>query len=117
MTQSTIQFPAGRAAQPPAGVLLQMHSRPATAERSLRCVSSGYLGDGCSCPATIPTRVVAAAWERQRSRGDAPQEGLFRFAWQGEMWLAFGQSGEIRGVYCPVHLLEREERLGLGAVA
>lgn len=86
-------------------------------ERSLRCVRSGYLADGCSCPATIPARVVAATWERQRARDEAPEEGLFRFAWQGELWLAFAQAGEIRGVYCPVHLAEREARSGLAPAA
>ena len=56
-------------------------------------------------------RVVATAWARQRMRGEAPEEGLFRFAWQGELWLAFAQAGGFRGVYCPVHLAEREARL------
>jgi len=87
----------------PAGVLIQMPSRAGlradAAEGSLRCVSSGYMADGCSCLSTIPMRVVATAWARQRMRGEAPEEGLFRFAWQGELWLAFAQAGGFRGVY------------------
>jgi hypothetical protein len=99
------------------GVVLQMRPLPPAhieaGERCLRCVSSGYLSGGCSCPSTIPARVVATAWQRQRARGEAPEEGMFRFAWQGELWLAFAQDGEIRGVYCPVHLAERDARDGM----
>jgi hypothetical protein len=79
-------------------------------EDALRCVSSGYLAGGCSCPSTIPSRVVAAAWARQQARGETGQDGMFRFGWQGELWLAFGTAGRVRGVYCPTHMAEREAR-------
>jgi hypothetical protein len=92
------------------GIVLQM--QPGL-ERSLRCASSGGVAGGCSCPATIPAHVVASAWERQRARGEAPEEGFFRFAWQGELWLAFVQTDGIRGVCCPAHLAAREARTGL----
>jgi hypothetical protein len=78
-------------------------------ERSLRCVSSGYLANGCSCSASIPYHVVTAAWTRALSRGQA--EGFFRVAWQEEVWLAYGLSdGNVRGVYCPDHSAERARR-------
>jgi hypothetical protein len=79
-------------------------------EDALRCVSSGYLAGGCSCPSMVPSRVVAAAWARQRARGETGPDGMFRFAWQGELWLAFGAAGIVRGVYCPTHLAQREAR-------
>jgi hypothetical protein len=76
----------------------------------LRCVSSGYLSDGCSCRAAIPAGVVTDAWaSRQRAgvRGDQ----FFHFTWRAEVWLAFGLSdGRIRGVYCPEHSAERDQR-------
>jgi hypothetical protein len=78
-------------------------------ERSLRCVSSGYLANGCSCGASIPYHVVTAAWTRALSRGQA--EGFFRVAWQEQVWLAYGVSdGNVRGVYCPDHSAERARR-------
>ena len=40
-------------------------------------------------------------------------EGFFHFAWRGDVWLAYGlASGRVRGVYCPAHRSEREQRLG-----
>ena len=78
-------------------------------ERSLRCVSSGYLANGCSCRQSIPYHVVTAAWTRALSRGQA--EGFFRLAWQEQVWLAYGLSdGNVRGVYCPDHSAERTRR-------
>jgi hypothetical protein len=78
-------------------------------ERSLRCVSSGYLATECSCSETIPYHVVTAAWARALSRGHA--EGFFRVAWQEAVWLAYGLSdGNVRGVYCPDHSAERSLR-------
>lgn len=75
----------------------------------LRCVSTGYLDDGRSCPAGIPREAVEAAWraELQGGRGG----GFFHLAWGGEVWLAYGVAdGSVRGVYCPVHRMERERR-------
>ena len=78
-------------------------------ERSLRCVSSGYLANRCSCSESIPYHVVTAAWTRALSRGQA--EGFFRVAWQEQVWLAYGLSdGNVRGVYCPDHSAERTRR-------
>jgi hypothetical protein len=79
------------------------------AERSLRCVSSGYLDNGCSCSASIPYHVVTAAWSRALSRGHA--EGFFSVAWEDQVWLAYGvYDGNVRGVYCPDHSAERARR-------
>jgi hypothetical protein len=76
----------------------------------LRCVSSGYFSDGCSCRATIPTGVVTDAWARQQRAGVRGDQ-FFHFTWRAEVWLAFGLSdGRIRGVYCPEHCSERDQR-------
>jgi hypothetical protein len=77
---------------------------------SIRCVSSGYLADGCSCRATIPTGVVTDAWASQQRAG-VRGDRLFHFTWRGELWLAYGvKNGRIRGVYCPTHTAERNGR-------
>lgn len=85
----------------------RMHNR---VEPPFRCVSSGYMSGGGSCPHVIPADVVRAAWEAELAR--RPGKGrLFQFAWRGHTWLAFGlDDGEIRGVYCPSHRAEREAR-------
>jgi hypothetical protein len=81
-------------------------------ELALRCVSSGYLSDGCSCRAHVPAAVASAAWRNELERGRLC-EGFFHFAWRGDVWLAYGlASGRVRGVYCPAHRSEREQRLG-----
>jgi hypothetical protein len=78
-------------------------------ELPLRCVSSGYLSNGCSCPRTIPAGVVIAAWARELEK--ASGERFFHFAWGGGEWLAYGlPDGLVRGVYCPDHSAERDER-------
>jgi hypothetical protein len=82
--------------------------------RPLRCVSSGYLSDGCSCEASIPASVVTAAWAQELKRAGARGDRFFRFAWHGGVWLAYGlQDGRVRGVYCPSHSAERDERSSL----
>jgi hypothetical protein len=86
--------------------------RAACPELPLRCVSSGYLADGCSCPATIPMAVATAAWQAELERSGKPRDRFFRFDWWDGVWLAYGLTdGRIRGVYCPEHSAEREQRL------
>jgi hypothetical protein len=76
----------------------------------LRCVSSGYLSGGCSCRATIPAGVVTDAWAHQQRAGVAGDK-FFHFTWRADVWLAFGlRDGRIRGVYCPEHRAERDQR-------
>jgi hypothetical protein len=78
-------------------------------ELRLRCVSSGYLTGGCSCGCTIPANAVLAAWRRELEK--AGGERFFHFAWGGGEWLAYGlEDGLVRGVYCPDHSAERDER-------
>jgi len=80
-------------------------------ERQLQCVSSGYLAGGCACRSTIPMDAVTAAWQGVLERGEASADGFFRFAWHDGVWLAFGlRDGRVRGVYCPAHSAERDER-------
>jgi hypothetical protein len=80
----------------------------------LRCVSSGYLGNGCSCEARIPAEVVHDAWARERT---GEEDRFFEFSCRGETWLAYGQAdGRVRGVYCPEHRAEREERATLDRI-
>jgi hypothetical protein len=90
----------------------------ARGQESLRCVSSGYMNDGCSCRSTVPAAVVDAAWEREVAHVGSREDRFFHFACEGEVWLAFGMaSGEIRGVYCPTHRAEREARARSGGAA
>jgi hypothetical protein len=85
-----------------------------TLDPPLRCVSSGYLSDGCSCRSSIPSSVVTAAWGVARERGGVRVDRFFHFAWRGEVWLAYGlQDGHVRGVYCPTHRAERDEHASL----
>jgi hypothetical protein len=78
-------------------------------ELRLRCVSSGYPTGGCSCRRTIPANAVLAAWRRELE--SAPGQRFFHFAWDGGEWLAYGlEDGLVRGVYCPDHSAERDER-------
>jgi hypothetical protein len=80
------------------------------ANRELRCTSSGYLSHGCRCQITIPEHVVASAWERERLFGNA-DDRFFHVVWRDQVWLAYGLGdGTVRGVYCPEHRAEREER-------
>jgi hypothetical protein len=80
-------------------------------DRLLRCVSSGYLSDGCSCQQTVPGSVAGAAWARQLERGPALEDQFFRFTWRGAEWLGYGlRNGGVRGVYCPEHNAQRSER-------
>jgi hypothetical protein len=89
---------------------------PIHRQRPLRCVSSGYLSDGCSCSERVPTAVAIDAWQRELERGrrhEDPHNGFFHFSWHDGVWLAYGlPGGQVRGVYCPVHRSEREQRLG-----
>ena len=93
---------------------MQLPEKGALSDRPhpLRCVSSGYLSDGCSCSSSVPVAVVIAAWRCELERGRL-SEGFFSFAWRGGVWLSYGlPDGQVRGIYCPSHRAEREERLG-----
>jgi len=81
-------------------------------DRLLRCVSSGYLEEGCSCNATVPWSVASAAWANELASNAEPAEDrFFRFVWRGGVWLAYGlRDGNVRGVYCPTHSARRAER-------
>jgi len=97
------------------GVVIEMNTlsrlRVEHEDRPLRCVSSGYMADGCSCPCVIPAGVVVGVWARELERSSSPSDRFFRFAWRGEEWLAFGLAdGRIRGLYCPTHRAERDAR-------
>jgi hypothetical protein len=94
-----------------AGVATGVHpgSARSRVELRLRCVSSGYLSGGCSCPRTIPAGAVIGAWKRELEK--APGDRFFHFSWGGGEWLAYGlEDGLVRGVYCPDHSAERDER-------
>jgi hypothetical protein len=84
--------------------------RSGSREPAMRCVSSGYLSRGSSCTVTIPGGVVTDAWASQKRAG-IHGDRFFHFTWQGEVWLAYGlKDGRIRGVYCPEHSAERDQR-------
>jgi hypothetical protein len=85
-------------------------TRKSPSDPPLRCVSSGYMADGCSCRATIPAGTVTDAWAREKRSG-AHGDRFFHFTWRGEVWAAYGlKNGLVRGVYCPEHTAERERR-------
>jgi hypothetical protein len=96
------------------GVLVPLHdmrTRGLPEDPPVRCVSSGYMSDGCSCPATIPSAAVKAAWARELDSSATAGDRFFHFAWDREVWLGFGLAdGEVRGVYCPAHRAAREGR-------
>jgi hypothetical protein len=82
----------------------------AAPERLIRCVSSGYLSDGCSCQATVPSHVATAAWARELESTGAREGQFFSFGWRGGEWLGYGLGdGHVRGVYCPEHNARRAE--------
>jgi len=106
------EAPHGAGAVEHYGVVIQMKRLAEARERReqspLKCVASRQMTDGCSCRATVPAGVAAAAWDRAQGLGEG-LDGFFRFAWEGEAWLAFGVAGgEVRGVFCPTHRAERE---------
>jgi hypothetical protein len=81
----------------------------------LRCVSSGYLSDGCSCQKTVPDNVASAAWARQLEHTPVLEDQFFRFMWRDGEWLAYGlRDGSVRGVYCPEHNARRTARSSVG---
>jgi len=74
---------------------------------TLRCVHSDHLGHTGSCAASVPFRVVAGAWRRERLER-LLADGFFRLQWRGEVWLGYGMAdGQVRGVYCPEHNARR----------
>ncbi len=86
--------------------------RIGTVERPLRCVWTSHPDHQHCCRSLIPARAVAAAWRRELELGRTGA-GFFHFAWRERVWLAYGlPDGSVRGVYCPSHRAEREERLG-----
>lgn len=99
-----------------------MHTTPTSTpqqsnlDRLLRCVSSGYLAEGCSCNATVPWSVASAAWASElahtaQAHAEPAEDRFFRFVWRGGVWLAYGlRDGGVRGVYCPTHSARRAER-------
>jgi hypothetical protein len=94
-----------------------MHSIPTPTtpedclDQELRCVSSGYLTDGCSCQSTVPASIAGAAWAHELERIPAREDQFFRFMWRGGEWLGYGlRDGRVRGVYCPEHSARRTER-------
>ncbi len=90
-------------------VVVDLHERRRAVEDVLRCVSSGYMSDGCSCNRTVPASAAKAAWSAAQARAGGSR--MFHFAWKGEVWLGFGvEDGTVRGVYCPPHRAEREAR-------
>src|ERR1700692_2661036 len=93
------------------GVAIDIDARKprSRVELRLRCVSSGYLSGGCSCDHTIRAGVVLSAWALELEK--APGERFFHFTFGGGEWLAYGlEDGLVRGVYCPNHSAERDER-------
>jgi hypothetical protein len=81
-------------------------------ELPLQCVWTRQPTNDHRCGARVPARRVASAW-RHELELDGIRADFFHFDWRGERWLAYGlPDGDVRGVYCPAHRAQREERLG-----
>lgn len=94
--------------QAPRAIRVQRLTGSENVERLLRCVHSGYLSGGCSCQATVPSRVAATAWAHARESRPAGEGGFFAFHWRDGEWLGYGLAdGSVRGVYCPPHNAQR----------
>lgn len=102
--------PDGDAAAARASVRLRT-AEPA--KLPVRCVWTDHLDpQHRHCQARVPACAIASAWQRELALGRT-RGGFFHFVWRGRVWLAYGlPDGSIRGVYCPAHRAEREERLG-----
>jgi hypothetical protein len=58
-----------------------------------------------------PVHVVEAAWRRELERGCTHREGFFRLTWRDGQWLGYGlHDGRVRGVYCPAHAADGDQR-------
>lgn len=91
---------------------IKLHSKVRRLEPPLRCVWTNHPRHDCRCREQVPVRVVCGAWQRALQR-NGRCAGFFDFSWQGQLWLGYGlPDGAVRGVYCPEHRAEREQRLG-----
>jgi hypothetical protein len=89
---------------------LDAPAREPDSSDALRCLSSGYLAERGRCERRIPERVVESAWRSELAAGSS-REGFFRLTWRGGQWLAYGHpDGHVRGVYCPEHAADRDQR-------
>jgi hypothetical protein len=99
------------AASPPSGRLQSVGEQASGVHLELRCVWTGDPASGCSCTSSVPESVVTAAWRHELEQDDVLADRFFRFTWQNDVWLAYGLvDGGIRGVQCPPHRAEREQR-------
>ncbi len=104
------------ATSPSSGMLQNAEALGAGVQTELRCVWTGDPASGCSCTSSIPEGVVTAAWRHELEQDDVLADRFFRFTWQNDVWLAYGLvDGGIRGVHCPPHRAEREQRTAASA--
>ena len=95
----------------PSGSREDVGAQAPDVQTELRCVWTGDPASGCSCTSSIPEHAVIAAWRRELERFDVLADRFFRFTWQNHVWLAYGLvDGGVRGVHCPPHRAEREQR-------
>jgi hypothetical protein len=96
---------------PPSGTREDAGAHALEVQPELRCVWTGDPASGCSCTSSVPEHLVIAAWRRELERFDVLADRFFRFTWQNSVWLAYGLvDGGVRGVHCPPHRAEREQR-------
>jgi hypothetical protein len=99
------------ATSPSSGRHENADARTSSVEAELRCVWTGDPASGCSCTSSVPEGVVTAAWRHELEQDDVLADRFFHFTWQNDVWLAYGLvDGGIRGVHCPLHRAEREQR-------
>jgi len=104
------------ATSPSSGRLQGAGAHSSSVKTELRCVWTGDPVSGCSCTSSIPEGVVTAAWRHELEQDDVLADRFFRFTWENDVWLAYGLvDGGIRGVHCPAHRAERQERTAASA--
>ncbi len=103
-------------ASPASGRLENADAQAPSVETELRCVWTGDPASGCSCASSIPEGVVTGAWRQELEQDDVLADRFFHITWQDDVWLAYGLvDGGIRGVHCPAHRAERQQRTAASA--
>jgi hypothetical protein len=98
--------------RPEGAAVVKLPGKVTALEVPLRCVWTSYPDHDRCCHERVPGRVAADAWQNALHRTGA-SSGFFHFSWQGQVWLGYGlPDGTVRGIYCPEHRAEREQRLG-----
>jgi hypothetical protein len=104
------------ATSPSSGRPERADAHSSSVQVELHCVWTGDPASDCSCASSIPEGVVTAAWRQELEQDDVLADRFFHITWQDDVWLAYGLvDGGIRGVHCPAHRAERQQRAAASA--